>query len=497
MKYKKKEVHLASSQEAKSKIGKLELKIRRLELNQEKEKGIKSVLRAEGRGYRKRIKQLEHQVSNWKSKSVSKTQVIKLLNRKVNRKEKVKYHHYDFSLMNLCTQLRMNCGCSYESICRILVVLIKVFNLKYTRLPCANTIQNWVAKQGLYRLENAANKLNTNKVCLILDESIRMGREKLLVMLISPAKKESSSALNYGDIEVCYARGNTSIKADKLQEIIQDLITEKGYDIQYIVSDEDSKLKCASRLLNLPHHADISHALATCLKKTFNENADFKSFVKDIRLYQSRLSKGALSYLRPPKQRGKARFMNQDKLVIWAKKLLSRFELLEDKAKIVFKTIPSHKLIINDLDVCLQAAKEIGLPLRTIGLNQQTIKVNLAKVDSMEEQMSGLPQVFAKHLKKYLLDYHKLTKGDDFSTNICSSVIESLFGCYKTKTCNNLLVGVTKISLELPLQGKNSEDISMDMRIALETIKMSNLIEYMEENSTDNQVTKRREFFHN
>ena len=69
------------------------------------------------------------------------------------------------------------------------------------------------------------------------------------------------------------------------------------------MSDEGNNLVNAAKLLELPHLADISHLVATCLKKTFEDRADYKAFSTAVNKCQAKLARGKYCYLRPLKQR--------------------------------------------------------------------------------------------------------------------------------------------------------------------------------------------------
>ena len=74
---------------------------------------------------------------------------------------------------------RVYCNCSYGSIKKLLLVL----QLDFVRcgeqllLPCKQTLQNWVSKVGYYYLNQADNEWFKEDLCMIMDESVRLGNE--------------------------------------------------------------------------------------------------------------------------------------------------------------------------------------------------------------------------------------------------------------------------------------------------------------------------------
>jgi len=254
---------MKSTKELKAKIRKLEKELAKTAEKLAKEKEKTACIKV----LKQRIKELTKSRDVWKSKLKAKQKEIKLLQAKLKRIGKAKGHHYAIWLVGLCILLRIYGGCSYGGIRRILEILNTCFSLSLEKLPCENTIQNWVSKMGLFSLEKATNQLVGKKVSLILDESIRMGQEKLLLILSVPFEKLRERALRFEDVKVIYMKGAASWTGEKISKVIKKLEKEYEFEVQSILSDEDSKLLKASRLLEVLHVPDISHAVATCLSE--------------------------------------------------------------------------------------------------------------------------------------------------------------------------------------------------------------------------------------
>ena len=399
--------------------------------------------------------------------------------------------------MSLCVLLRIHGGCSYGSIRKILGILNSCFELKLDKIPCENTIQNWVSKMGLFLLNRVEKVLKGKQVSLIIDESIRLGQEKLLLILSVPFKKIKQGALKFEDVAVIYMKGATSWTGEKISEVIKGLKQKHGFELKNILSDEDSKLLKASHLLQVSHVPDISHAIASCLRRVFKEASEFKLFTKLISSYLSRGVNQSLSYLCPPKQRTKARFMNLDKVVTWAGKLLERFKKLNEKEKAFFAKLPEQERIISTLSTCLSVAKEISVPFKENGLSKESLK--LAKETIKHTPVSNeYLKVFIKEMNGYLAQYQELTQSHKgIKLHASSEIIESMFGKYKSKANNYALTGLTTLNLELPIYGMPQKEISTQMWDALQNIFLVDLGKWKRDNSTDNQLVRRKKFFKN
>lgn len=92
---------------------------------------------------------------------------------------------------------------------------------------------------------------------LIIDESIRLGQEKQLVILSVPFEKVKEKPLSFQDVKVEYVEGSKSWDGDKIKERIDKVAKTRGFKVKNILSDEDGKLKRAARLYKVTHLPEI------------------------------------------------------------------------------------------------------------------------------------------------------------------------------------------------------------------------------------------------
>lgn len=414
----------------------------------------------------------------------------------MKNKGRVKRHHYPLLIIILGISLRVYCNCSYRSIDKILKLIGEQFKLDLSRYPCANTVQNWVSKMGYFNLQQT-EELGGKPVGLIIDESIRLGREKLLLILSVPWEKVQTGALQFKDVRVVQMVTKNSWNYEKIQNVLEELQEKCKFKIEYILSDEGSSIKKAVKQLDVPHLPDIAHALATCLRKTFSKNADYQVFTKLIGGYQRKAVNQALSYLRPPNQRSKARFMNQYGIVIWSKKMLQKFHVLNIKEQSFFKELPSHFSMIMSLYSCMCLNKLIIKNFRNFGLSIQTIEI-ARQILSGKKGIDRFVDSFTCFVEEYLIKYEEfLQKGRIGNYHVSSEIIESLFGKYKEKAAYCKLVGLTKLNLELPIHCLEKKELEQQISQALESTFMTDLERWENLHSSENQLIKRIEFFKN
>lgn len=447
-------------------------------------------------GYlRRRVRLLELSREKWKNKyGVKKLEINKLSN-DIKRAGKAKWHHYTMFVVNLVVLLRVKCNCSYGSIVKILTLLNSYLNLGLEKIPCANTMQNWVSKGGLYCLEKGVEEQGDKKVSIIIDESIRLGQEKLLLVLICPFIKVGKKALSLLNVQIMYMKGSKSWKGVEIAKEIKEKLLSKGLKVGNILSDEGSNLKNAANQLKLPHLPDIGHALATCLKQTFAKQTTYILFTKLIASYLSKGVNQDLSYLCPPKLGKKARFMNQSRVINWAEIMLINWEKLNETEKEFFAQLAEHKEMIDILDTCMTIAKIIAISLKKEGLSIKTLNGITRKLKKYQKE-EGLVKVFLTKVEGYLVDYKDFLNkyAPDCCIHVSSDIIESIFGVYKNKANNYALTGLTKLNLELPLYCMDQKEIIQITQLALEGISMTYLSEWVNEYSADNQLVRRLKF---
>ena len=492
-----KEVSLRAFKALESKLAKSEQKTKAVVAE-------RSELRAELRAERKNRKRITESRDNWKDLAVGRGQEVKVLKKRELRQEngdKPKRHHYPTWLITLVVVLRIRCGCSYGSIHKI----IEVFQNNYLELsyeglgvPHEKTLQNWVSKVGYFYLQNVEKQLDYEEVCLITDITIRVGTEKVFLALVCPYEKVQEGDLSYNSVHVVYLKAAESWTGDKIAAQLGEVLQQKGMKLKYMLSDEGNNLKRSAKLLKTPHLPDISHLVATCLKKTFSKQAAYQDFSKAVNQCQAKLAMGKYCYLRPPKQRVKARFLNQQKVVDWAEILLDKWHTLDENALEKLAPIKAHQSIIEQLNDCLSLANQISTPLKTKGLNVHTIKKSLALLKRKAKKASGITKTFMSYLKSYLINYQEFIQQEEWkdkTVHVCSDIIERLFGCYKAKLSDNYFVAASTIALELPLICLSTSELTRNVRKALEEVSMTNLKEWKNTQSSDNQLSMRIKFF--
>ena len=225
---------------------------------------------------------------------------------------------------------------------------------------------------------------------------------------VGTAPKNSNTILNFSDVRVAYMGYDTSWTSKKIEKVLVDTLKENDLKATYIISDEASVLKSVAKIANLTHLPDISHLLGTCLRKTYEKNETYKKLLLLVNSYKLKGVNQPLTYLLPPKQRNKARFMNQKAIITWANTLLAKYATLNDKEKVFFNDLVLHQSILKSLSTCLEVAEFVGLCYKKQGLclaSTQIVNDYLASIVIIDEQLG----IFINLLKEYVEDYTNRT----------------------------------------------------------------------------------------
>ena len=127
--------------------------------------------------------------------------------------------------------------------------------------------------------------LQTKKFAYIIDESIMVNREKLLLILGIPAE-HLGRPLKHEDVTVVSMKSGGSFKGDDIKLEIEKSIKEIKSKPEYVISDQAHNLTNGISQSELLHHIDISHAMGSCFKHAYGNEPDFRGF---LRLFLERL----------------------------------------------------------------------------------------------------------------------------------------------------------------------------------------------------------------
>ena len=148
-------------------------------------------------------------------------------------------------------------------------------------LPSHTEISNWARKNGLATYIESGKRLSDVEYCDIMDESITVGRQKLLLTLAAP-DTPPGHPLRHEDVEVLGIAVAPSWNGDSIKDEIGHSSEKAGHAPSYIVSDNGVNLAKGIRQTGITHHRDISHSIGLILEETYKGQEDFEGFTAKL-----------------------------------------------------------------------------------------------------------------------------------------------------------------------------------------------------------------------
>ena len=287
---------------------------------------------------------------------------------------------------------------------------------------------------------------------LIMDASISVGDQQLLLFLKVPAE-HIGHALQHADVEVADMKVATNWPAEDVKEMAENIISKEEKDPEYLLSDNGSNLRKAAELMEIPHHRDVSHTLATYLKQIYEKDPEYKHFSEQIGKTKH-LALTDIGYLMPCKQRRMARFMNLYPIISWAIAMQENFHLLDKKEKYHYSFIQTNAGLISELSEVLTLFENIMRTLKCEGLSKDTATKCKAMTARTLLPSGERPRRLGELICQYLDKETGLLKDGGKAHNISSDIEESSFGLLKASMPACKMAGFTECVLRLPLYSR-------------------------------------------
>lgn len=392
--------------------------------------------------------------------------------------------------------VRVSCG--LRSVQETLKVIQECMpGLLGDKIPSHQTIENWIELCGYNINKNACKEIGTDSYAVVMDESITIGSQKLLLILGIPAQHQGR-ALKHADVKVLGLFVSNSWKAEDIKTKLQEISKAIGHNPEYCLCDNGHNLVKASELAEFSHHADISHSFGNILKEAYDNNQEFNEFVSKMGKARLTYHLTDKAYLLPPNQRAICRFMNFFEWVDWARKLTDAYDNLSGEEREAFQFVKEHSSLIDELYPIMEEYRFVERKIKQEGLSKANAAFCVKHIITHLMDENGQPNLrkgtIAAKMCLYLKQEARLLKSDNDIHNVSSDIIEATFGLYKYRKSPNNLYGVTAFALFIPTQSKLSsikKVESFDFKGTLESTKLKDLKEWKDVTLLPNEVSKR------
>ena len=211
----------------------------------------------------------------------------------------------------------------------------------FGKVPAYTTIGYWTQELGLSVYKESCSLFKDKRYALIVDESMMIGSEKLLLTLAMPAINAGSAItekdITIVDISIAKSWNGTSIK-----NVLEKVADKIGHKPEYVISDNGFTVCKAVRDAGYAHHSDISHTLGMFLERAYKKEADFQELSNNVQLARFKYNMQDVAYVQPPSQRSIARFMNMSKWIDWISRMQYLYHTLRDDIKSIYAFIPHN-----------------------------------------------------------------------------------------------------------------------------------------------------------
>lgn len=395
----------------------------------------------------------------------------------------------------MSTTLYTQVNCGFRQVVKIIDVVNEAFDGLLGKIPCHNTVENWVKKCGLKVYETSATSFQDTDYAQIVDESMMIGSEKLLLTLGVPAVHQQRP-LNCSDVHVLDIAVSESWNGENIGTQLKAAAEKVGRNPLYVISDNAAVMNKGIRCSGFNQQRDISHSLGMFLERVYKNEADFKAYLKLMTEPKFKYNMKKIAYLLPPTQRTIARFMNLSEWVEWSSKMLCNYHSLSVEERAVFSFVPQNASLIDELTEVVQCVNQIEFLCKHKGFSKETVKACKQKIKQYLLNGNSRMIRLGESIYQFLTDELRVITTDIVHNN-SSDIIESLFGKYKARKSFNKLNGVTPFILLLPIYTRLNDDAPnrrFDFKGALEDKRMEHLETWKKDNLTQNLVQLRSKY---
>ena len=377
--------------------------------------------------------------------------------------------------------------------------IVEIFNILneymgniFGKVPAYTTIGYWAQELGLGVYKESCTLFKDKRYALIVDESMMIGSEKLLLTLAVPSTN-SGTAITEKDVTIVDISIARSWNGTTIKKTLEKVVAKIGHKPEYVISDNGSTICKAIRDAGYNHHLDISHTLGMFLERVYKKDPDFQELSKNVQLARFKYNMQDVAYIQPPSQRSIARFMNMSKWIDWLCRMQPVYHTLQDDVKSIYTFIPQSASLVDELSETMDCITRIEKEVKIHGWSYDTHSrccqlVNTSLMLGNERQ---------RKVGEFILEYvnRELSFVDEGEAhNASSDSIESTFGVTKARMSDDKLVGVTPIILMMPLRlnlADRERRVKFKFKERLEKGRHRHIKEWTDENLSPNLVVKR------
>jgi hypothetical protein len=364
-------------------------------------------------------------------------------------------HRHLVLVIRLTLQWHLDAHVSLRGVGLVLASLWGLLAGSGRRLPCPQTVRMWLLRVGLYLLRRTLPR--RSDWVFILDHTIRLGQRKCLLILgTSLARvRDTGGALGHHDVVVLdlwvTARCTGADVAGRFQAVSarvgvpRQVVSDHGSDLAKGIGQFQAEQAAVASSPPVVDTYDVTHRLACLVKAELEPDPRWKEFLRrgTSSLFQLQQTVGAC--LVPPSPRSVARYLNVDRHIAWACRMLALLgapDVAEVAGLLKMGQAEARTWLANKLGWLREFREDVGRWERLVRVVRQTQeevkhhglgRSTARRVwQGLEADLLGDPRLrpFVARVLGYLRTQGaKIPRGEAWLGT--SDVIESLFGKYK------------------------------------------------------------------
>jgi hypothetical protein len=365
-------------------------------------------------------------------------------------------HRHTALVIRLTLLWHLDAHVSLRGIVGVLASLVGLLTCALPlRLPCPQTVRLWLLRVGLYLLRRAEPR--RSDWVFILDHTIRLGQRKCLLILgTSLARlRDPGGALGHHDVVVLDLWVTARCTGEDVAERLRGVSARVGMPRQ-VVSDHGSDLTKGIGLFQAESAEqagqpavvdtyDVTHRLAGLVKAELEPDPRWGELQRRCTTSLFQLQQTAGAFLVPPAPRRLSRYLNVDRHVDWACRvlgLLGARDVTEVAGLLRMDAAAARSWLESKLGWLREFQEDVGRYerlLRVVRQVQEEVKKHGLSRQTAKRVRHGLAadilgdrraRGFVARVLRYLrTEGGKIPRGESWLGT--SDVIESLFGKYK------------------------------------------------------------------
>lgn len=396
------------------------------------------------------------------------------------------HHEFGAKMISLCVNLARRIG--LRSVPDVLKMVLDWWGAD-AKLPDWTTVRIWMLRVGVAAINRPIEQ--ADDWVWLADHSNQIGPEKALSIIGLRASKMPplGQALTHDDVRVLELSPGTRWKREDMKEAYERLAQRCGVPLALLIDGAVELREGAEMSESLQNHGentiilgDFKHHAANVLKKIVGKDERFCEFSTRLGRTRSVIQQTELAHFTPPSPKPKARFMNLQPTLGWAKMVLwqlshpdseARQEITAERMKEKLgwlrefredvhrwntcqEVVSAASQFINEQGVFPGAARQLRDHLRTL----RNDDANDAAKDAQTSR-----QVIARLLRFVRQSESKLAEGQRLPMS--TEILESSFGLFKQLERQHSKGGFTSLLAAYGslLQATTAESIRRDFAL--------------------------------